>query len=248
MRDGRDITVANRSDRNLVISDPPFAVDLFNSTRWAWLWLILRLYLGYTWLTSGIPKLTNPAWMETGQALRGFWMNAVQVPEPPARPPIAFDWYRAFLQWMLDIQAYTWFAQLIVIGEVLVGVALIVGAFVGIAAFFGAFLNWNFMMAGTASINPLMFVFTILVILAWKTAGWYGLDRWLLPLIGTPWRPGQVFSRRDQAAMPVTGDQVDHEHDAARRVDDAGQRIDDVEHLTDETTVHHPEDDSDRLR
>jgi thiosulfate dehydrogenase (quinone) large subunit len=60
---------------------------------------------------------------------------------------------------------------LIVAAELVVGVALILGAFVGIAAFFGAFLNWNFMMAGTASINPLMFVFTILLILAWKTAG-----------------------------------------------------------------------------
>lgn len=180
---------------NVVINDPPFVVDLFNKTRWSWLWLLMRLYIGYTWLTSGLEKFENPAWVQTGEALKGFWTRAVAVPEPPARPLIAFDWYRAFIQSMLDSQAYTWFAKLIPVGETLVGIALLLGAFVGIAAFAGAFLNWNFMMAGTASINPLMFVITILLILAWKTAGWIGLDRWLLPLIGTPWHPGAAFER-----------------------------------------------------
>jgi thiosulfate dehydrogenase [quinone] large subunit len=203
---------STRTGRNVMISDPPFAVDLFNNTRWSWLWLILRLYLGYTWLTSGLEKIVNPSWMQTGEALRGFWERAVQVPEAPARPPIAFDWYRAFIQGLLDSQAYTWFAKLIPIGETLVGAALILGAFVGIAAFLGAFLNWNFMMAGTASINPLMFVFTILLILAWKTAGWIGLDRWLLPLVGTPWSPGQAFQRTPEA-VPITGEEEEHRID-----------------------------------
>jgi len=193
-----------QSDRSFVIKDPPFINSLFNNTRWSWLWLILRLYLGYTWITSGLGKVTNPAWVQTGEALRGFWKNAVAVPEAPARPLIAFDWYRSFLQTLLDANAYTWFAKLIVASEILVGVALILGAFVGIAAFMGAFLNWNFMMAGTASINPLMFVFTILLILAWKTAGWLGLDRWLLPWIGTPWQPPSEIR---QASGPDTPDE-----------------------------------------
>lgn len=184
-----------RTSGNVIINDPPFVVDLFSNTRWAWLWLILRLYIGYTWLTSGLDKLGNPAWMQTGEALRGFWERAVAVPEAPARPLIAFDWYRSFLQAMLESGSYTWFAKLIPTAEVLVGIALILGTFVGIAAFIGAFLNWNFMMAGTASINPLMFVITILLILAWKTAGWWGLDRWLLPVLGTPWQPGAAFHR-----------------------------------------------------
>lgn len=193
---------ANRSG-NQIISDPPFVRDLFNNTRWSWLWLLLRLYLGYTWLTSGLGKISNPGWTQTGDALRGFWERAVAVPDAPARPAISFDWYRGFLQAMLDSQAYTWFSKVIVAGELLIGIALILGAFVGIAAFLGAFLNWNFMMAGTASINPLMFVLTILLIMAWKTAGWIGLDRWLLRALGTPWDPGSTF--RDKAAVPITG-------------------------------------------
>ena len=88
---------------------------------------------------------------------------------------------------MLDNGWYTWFADVIMYGEFLIGIALILGAFVGIAAFFGGFLNWNFFMAGTACTNGLLFALAIVLMLAWKVAGWYGLDRWLLPLLGTPW-------------------------------------------------------------
>lgn len=212
-----------RLDNNTYVSDPPFVVDLFSNTRWSWLWLLLRLYLGYQWLTSGWGKLGNPGWTQTGEALRGFWERAVAVPDAPARPAIAFDWYRAFIQGLLDSGAYTWFSKLIVAGEILVGIALILGAFVGIAAFAGAFLNWNFMMAGTASINPLMFLFTIFLILAWKTAGWIGLDRWLLPAIGTPWQRGRALQRgtAPRGAVPVTGD---HDDDGVRD-DDRVDRV-----------------------
>ena len=79
-------------------------------------------------------------------------------------------------------------------------VALVFGAFIGIAAFLGGFMNWNFMMAGTASINPVLFTLSVLLIMAWKTAGWWGLDRWLLPLLGTPWQPGRVFRRETVAS------------------------------------------------
>lgn len=169
----------------VTIPDPPLARALFSTTRFAWLWLILRLYLGWQWLTSGWGKVSGGTWA-SGEGLRGFWTNAVRIPEE-GRPAIAFGWYRDFIQFMLDNGWYTWFADLIMWGEVLIGVALILGAFVGIAAFAGAFLNWNFIMAGTASTNALLFVLAIALMLAWKVAGWYGLDRWLLPLIGTPW-------------------------------------------------------------
>lgn len=177
---------ATTREGRVVIPDPPLARALFSTTQFAWLWLIVRLFLGYTWLTSGFGKLTNPAWMEGGTALRGFWSAAVAVPDE-GRPAIAYGWYRSFIAFMLDNGWYTWFAPLIAIGETLVGVALILGAFVGITAFFGAFMNWNFIMAGTASTNALLFVLAIVLMLAWKVAGWYGLDRWLLPIIGTPW-------------------------------------------------------------
>lgn len=170
-----------------VVQDPPFAQTLFTDTRLAWFWLIARVWLGYQWVEASLHKLDNPAWVQTGDALKGFWTGAVAIPDG-GRPPIAFDWYRSFIQFLLDAQAYTWFAKVVAFGELFVGIALIIGAFTGIAALFGALMNWNFMMAGSASINPLLLIVAIGLILAWKIAGYYGVDRFLLPYIGTPWQ------------------------------------------------------------
>lgn len=173
--------------RNTEITESPIAKFIFADTRFAVVWLVLRVYLGYQWISVAQHKITDPAWYQTGTALKGFWLGAVAT---TPKPVIAFDWYRQFLQFMIDSQAYVWFAKLVVAGKVLVGVALILGAFTGIAAFFGGFMNWNFMMAGSASTNPLLFALAVFLILAWKTAGYYGVDRYLLPLLGTPWKPG----------------------------------------------------------
>jgi thiosulfate dehydrogenase (quinone) large subunit len=62
--------------------------------------------------------------------------------------------------------------KLIVYGELMLGIALILGAFVEIAAFFGALMNWNYLMAGKASTNLMLFAVAILLILAWKVAGY----------------------------------------------------------------------------
>ncbi len=172
--------------RGEVVREPQLVDKLLNDPRAGWLWLVLRVWLGWQWLSSGWGKVGNPAWVQSGEALKGFWERAVIIPDG-GRPTVAFDWYRSFLQSMLDAEAYTWFAPLVTYGEVLVGIALIVGAFTGIAAFFGAFMNWNFMMAGSASTNPMLFVVAVGLIMAWKVAGYIGADYYLLRWIGTPW-------------------------------------------------------------
>jgi len=177
---------AVKTEHGTVLHDPPIAQFLFSDTRFSIVWLVVRVLLGWGWLQPGLEKLGDPAWMQTGEALKGFWTNAVKVPAS-GRPPIAFDWYRNFIQSMLDAGSYVWFAKLIAIGESLVGIALILGLFVGMFAFLGAFLNWNYIMAGSASSNGLLGLAAVLLILAWKTAGYYGLDRWILPRLGTTW-------------------------------------------------------------
>jgi thiosulfate dehydrogenase [quinone] large subunit len=169
-----------------IVTNPPIATLLFDDKRFAVVWLILRVLLGWQWVQAGLHKLSDPAWTETGAALKGYWTNAVKIPAT-GNPTITFDWYRSLIQFLLDSNSYVWFAKLVAVGEFLVGVALILGLFVGIAAFAGGFMNWNYLMAGTASTNPLLFVAAILLVLAWKTAGYYGLDRFLLPRLGTPW-------------------------------------------------------------
>ena len=173
--------------------DPPLARLAFSTARLSWLWLIIRVWLGYNWVEAAVShKIGNPAWVTTGAAIKGFWQHAIAVPAG-GKPPIAYDWYRDFLAWLLSIHAEVLMGKVIAYGELVVGIALIVGAFVGIAAFFGAFMNWNFMMAGTASTNPMLLAAAVLLILAWKVAGYYGVDRYLLPVLGTPWRPGRMF-------------------------------------------------------
>jgi thiosulfate dehydrogenase [quinone] large subunit len=83
----------------------------------------------------------------------------------------------------------------VTLGEMAVGIGLILGALTGIAAFFGALMNMSFLLAGSASSNPVLFAFGIGLILAWKVAGYYGLDRYLLPRLGTPWSTGSLFRR-----------------------------------------------------
>ena len=180
------------------IQDPPIAQFLFSDVRMSWVWLVLRVWLGYQWLQSGLGKVVNPAWMKGGAALKGYWTTAVAIPAE-GRPAIAFDWYRSFLTFLLTTESYTWFAKLIVAGEILIGVALVMGAFVGIAAFFGAAMNWNFIMAGSASTNGMMLIIAILLVLAWKTAGYLGADYVLLRWLGVPW------SNKEDNQTPAPG-------------------------------------------
>lgn len=182
-----------KTNRGTIVEDPPIAKFLFSDTRFAPVWTVIRVLLGFAWLEAGLHKVSDAGWMQTGEALLGFWSRAVSIPEQ-GRPPITFDWYRSFLQGMIDAGSYTWFAKLIAVGEVLIGVALIVGAFVGIAAFFAALMNWNFIMAGSASSNGLLLVGAIALILAWKIAGYYGADYYLLRRLGTPWRRAATTS------------------------------------------------------
>ena len=188
----------NKKPTVIRLEDPPIAVALFSEVRWAWIWLILRLYLGWEWLQAGWGKLNNPAWAgnKAGTALTGFVNGALS--KTSGEHPDVQTWYAWFLNNLVLPHAALW-SYLVTAGEILVGIALIVGIFTGIAAFFGSFMNINYLLAGAVSTNPILFAIATLLVLAWKTAGWWGLDRWILPELGTPWQPGLIFHEHDQA-------------------------------------------------
>jgi thiosulfate dehydrogenase [quinone] large subunit len=169
------------------VEGPRFVRFLFNNTRAGLFWLPIRLFVGFSWLDAGWHKFTDPEWTQGGAALRAYWERAASIPEQ-GRPPITYEWYRDFINTLLSGGHETWFAWVVTLGELAIGLALIAGALTGIAAFFGAFMNMSFLLAGSASTNPVMFTLAVGLMLAWRVAGYYGLDRYLLPMLGTPWR------------------------------------------------------------
>jgi thiosulfate dehydrogenase [quinone] large subunit len=178
------------------MEDAPAIKAIFNSTKFAWLWLIVRIYLGYQWIHSSLGKFEDPKWMQTGEAIKGYWTRAVSIPEAPARPPIYYAWYRDFIQGLLDSNSHVWFGKMIAVGEFLIGLGLILGAFVGMAAFFSALMNMNFLLAGSLNSGPVLLVLAILIMIAWKIAGYYGLNRFIFKYIGTFWKPGLWFRKK----------------------------------------------------
>lgn len=137
---------------------------------------------------------------EVGDSVAGFAAGAIQAAEGP-HPDVAFGWYVSFLEWIQGSAAPV-VGPLVAVGELLIGVALILGLFTGIAAFLGATLNFSFVFAGSAGVNPAMILVSGLLILAWRNAGWLGVDRWVLPKLGTPWQPGSVVRRTPASQAP----------------------------------------------
>ncbi len=183
--------------RSIQIPEPPLSRFLFADSRLGWLWLVARLYVGYQWLSAGYEKITGGGWIgaHAGTALHGFLAGSL-AKTAGAHPDVS-SWYGYFLA-NVALPHAVLFSYVVTFGEFAVGVALILGAFTGIAAFFGAFMNLNYLFAGTVSINPLLFVIQMFLVLAWRNAGWLGIDRWLLPWLGVPWEPGKAF-RNDTA-------------------------------------------------
>jgi len=207
--------------RHRMVEDPGFARKLFNDTRFSFIWVPVRLFLAMMWLAGGLHKLfeykavkgdlfgfqgiewgvMNKSWMLSSTAIKGYWDNAVKLTD--GKGSITFDWYRSFLQFLIDTKSYEWFSKVIVFGEIAVGLGLLVGALVGIAAFFGASMNMAFLLAGTTSSNPVLLILSIIIVLAWKTAGYWGLDRFLLPMLGTPWKAIEEEPVTDATGTPV---------------------------------------------
>jgi thiosulfate dehydrogenase [quinone] large subunit len=186
--------------------DPRTWKLLLGNTYFAIVWLPIRFFVGREWFSAGWHKVKDDAWMDGGTALvsgnpdaPGYWERIVVVPEQ-GRAAITYGWYREFIQYMIDHDWASFMGKAIAIGELLVGIGLLVGALVGIAAFFGTVMNFNFMLAGSASSNPVLFGLAVFLVLAWKVAGYWGLDRYLLPALGAPWKPGKLVHH----APPVT--------------------------------------------
>ena len=136
----------------------------------------------------------------------------------PGSPAITYDWYRTFLQTLLDNNAYTWFAPLITFGEMAVGLGLLIGLPDRLRGLLRGPHEHvvparRLGLGQPGPVHP-----GDRLMLAWKVAGYYGVDRYLLPMLGTPWRPGAVKATRDRS------------DGGARRLRHAGGRARPTEH------------------
>lgn len=152
--------------------------------------LLIRLYLGYAWLTSGLGKLTD------GFDASGFLMGAVG--KATGEHPAVQSWWARFLEGFA-VPNVGLFNFLIPWGEVLVGIALMLGLFTTFAALMGIVMNFAFLLSGTTSTNPQMVLLTIFILVAGVNAGRYGLDFFVLPYFRKAFRRTGTAGNPDRA-------------------------------------------------
>ncbi|MET3506451.1 DoxX family protein [Halalkalibacter oceani] len=137
--------------------------------------VILRLYLGWAWLSSGVGKVTG------GFHAGGFLESAVTNPVMKGEE-VLYPVYVTFLE-SVAIPYADLFSLVVAWGEILVGLGLITGILTSAAAFFGVAMNMSFLFAGTISTNPLLILISIFIMAAGANAGRFGGDRWVLPYL-----------------------------------------------------------------
>ncbi|RBW68917.1 DoxX family protein [Bacillus taeanensis] len=136
--------------------------------------LVVRLYLGWEWMTSGWGKISG------GFEAGGYLQGAVQ--KAGGDHPAVQGWWADFLTGVA-VPNVDLFNILVPWGEFFVGIGLILGTFTTFAALMGAVMNFAFMFSGTTSTNPQMVLLTMFILVAGANAGKIGFDRWIMPLL-----------------------------------------------------------------
>lgn len=146
--------------------------------RSAIFWLIIRVFVGWQWLEAGWEKLVSQMWLgkNAGIIISGFLNGALA--KTVGEHPDVMSWY-AWLVRHVFIPGAPVISYLIVFGEIIVGIALILGLCTKRSARWGMFMNFNYLFAGTVSVNPFMIVLQLLLVSGHKVAGWIGIDRFI---------------------------------------------------------------------
>lgn len=137
----------------------------------AMVWTVLRIWLGIQWLEAGWHKLG-------GFDTTGFLKGAIA--KATGEHPAVQTWYATFLE-NFAVPNAGLFNFLIPWGEVLVGLGLIIGFATIPALIAGAFMNLNFLLAGTTSTNPTLYTVAIILLFVGSGAYYWGVDRFTIP-------------------------------------------------------------------
>ena len=157
-------------------------MKLFQNKYFSIVWTALRIWLGYQWISSGWKKVTGPGWVGStaGVGIKGF-LNGAIAKTGGAHPAVQ-GWYGSFVKNVALPNAIV-FSYMIAFGELLVGISLILGALTVVGLIAGAFMNLNYMLAGTTSTNPNMYTVAFILLLVGANAYIIGLDYYILPFL-----------------------------------------------------------------
>ncbi len=136
------------------------------------IWTVLRIWLGIQWIEAGWHKLAD------GFDAGGFLQGAIA--QAGGDHPAVQGWYAGFLE-HFALPNVGLFNVLIPWGELLVGAGLVLGAATIPALIAGAFMNLNFLLAGTVSTNPILYTAAVLLLFAGGAAYYWGADRIMIP-------------------------------------------------------------------
>lgn len=121
------------------------------SKVYTFLCLIIRVYSGYLIYMQGYEKLTG------GFSLQGLTQVIAQNQDSPM-------WYKWFFENIIAPYTALW-EWMIPLGEILIGLALILGFLEYYAALFGIFIMVNYILADMIFTYPLQLVAFIFIIL-----------------------------------------------------------------------------------
>ncbi|MDL4839789.1 DoxX family protein [Aquibacillus rhizosphaerae] len=136
---------------------------------------IIRIYLGYSWITGGWGKITGG-----GFDASGFLQGAIA--KSTGEHPAVQGWWAAFLE-NVALPNAGLFTFLVMWGELLVGIALVLGLFTNFAVLMGMVMNFSFLFSGTVSTNGQMILLGFFIVVAGANAGKLGLDRYAMPYL-----------------------------------------------------------------
>ena len=135
---------------------------------------VLRIWLGIQWILGGWHKVVD------GFDASGFLHGSLA--KATGDNPAVQSWYAAFLE-SFALPNVELFNILVPWGELLVGIGLVLGLATMPALIAGAFMNLNFLLAGTISTNPVLYTVAVILLFAGSAAYYAGLDRVALPYL-----------------------------------------------------------------
>ena len=155
----------------------------------------LRAFIGISWLRSFTGKAMEPGWRD-GTSLSGFLNYHLESGQ------IAFPAYQTLVTEVFLPHAAV-LGWIVMIGELLAGLAILFGGFTSAALLGATFMNLNFLLAGAA--EPSVFFIAIQALLLLMGAGAVmGVDARLSRTIHHALLVSQPVTRRQSPPRPQT--------------------------------------------